>query len=197
VECLAWSLGVVGLLAQTTTPPVTTFSLRVSAVTDDQGRTIAHEDWLGAQLATAQALFAPFAVGFAKIDGAPLEARVARVETRGDRDAFAAHTAAHSIDVFIVESLRDVDEPGRMRRGVHWHAPGGAHYVILIATAPPAVLAHELGHYFGNPHSPVADNVMSYRRTGAPVFFDAEQGQRITTRARAYVRSGELLPVGD
>ena len=54
---------------------------------------------------------------------------------------------------------------------------------------------HELGHYFGNPHSPVADNVMSYERTGAPVFFDAAQGKRIAARARAYVRSGELLPL--
>jgi hypothetical protein len=197
VDCLGWSLGVVGLLAQTTTPPVTTFSLRVSTVADDQGLSVARDDWLGAQITTAQALFAPFAVGFAKTDGAPLDAPLAHVETRTDRDAFAAHTAAHFIDVFIVESLRDVDDPSRMRRGVHWHAPSGAHYVILIATAPPAVLAHELGHYFGNPHSPVADNVMSYRRTGAPVFFDADQGQRIAARARTYVRSGELLPVGD
>ena len=54
---------------------------------------------------------------------------------------------------------------------------------------------HELGHYFGNPHSQVIDNVMSYERSGAAVFFDADQGRRIAARARAYVKSGELLPV--
>jgi hypothetical protein len=53
----------------------------------------------------------------------------------------------------------------------------------------------ELGHYFGNSHSHVLDNAMSYERSGAPVFFDAEQGKRIAARARAYVKSGELVPV--
>jgi hypothetical protein len=64
-----------------------------------------------------------------------------------------------------------------------------------VASAPATVLAHELGHYFGNPHSPVVDNVMSYERSGAAVFFDADQGKRIAAKARAYVRSGELSPV--
>jgi hypothetical protein len=57
------------------------------------------------------------------------------------------------------------------------------------------VLAHELGHYFGNAHSQVRDNVMSYERSGGPVFFDPEQGKRIAARARAYVKSGELVTV--
>jgi hypothetical protein len=35
----------------------------------------------------------------------------------------------------------------------------------------------------------------SYERTGASVFFDEAQGQRIGARVRAYVRSGELLPI--
>ena len=57
------------------------------------------------------------------------------------------------------------------------------------------MLAHELGLYFGNSRSHVLDNVMSYEHSGAPVFFDAEQGKRIAARARAYVKSGELVPV--
>jgi hypothetical protein len=41
----------------------------------------------------------------------------------------------------------------------------------------------------------VLDNVMSYERSGAPVFFDGDQGKRIAAHARAHVKSGELVPV--
>lgn len=184
------------VLAQASPPPQvpTTFSLRISVAVDDAGKTIADAAWLAGEIDAAEGLFEPFGVRFARADGSPLETRLAHVETRADRDALASRVAPHMIDVFVVASLRDVDDPARMRRGVHWHAPSGAHYLILVASAPTTVLAHELGHYFGNPHSRVVDNVMSYERTGAPVFFDAEQGRRIAARARAYVKSGELLP---
>ncbi|HEY6463234.1 MAG TPA: hypothetical protein VIY73_23865 [Polyangiaceae bacterium] len=192
------ALTLLGKPARPEPAALTTFPLRVSVATDVEA------GWLAAQLANAATLYAPFGVAFAKTDGPHLDASVAHVETRADRDAFAARTAAHSIDVFVVASLRDVDDPGEMRRGVHWHvrheADAGSrgaadvHYILLVGTAPPTVLAHELGHYFGNAHSPVADDVMSYVRTGGPVFFDAVQGRRIGERARAYVASGELLP---
>ena len=199
----AWTLALVGLFAQVGPAPapakaaaaVTTFSLRVSIASGSDGKAVATDEWLSAQVATAGELFAPFGVAFERAAGPPLDAAVARVETRADRDAFASRRASHTIDVFVVESLRDVDTPDRMRRGVHWHAPSGAHYLIVVGSAPPSVLAHELGHFFGNQHSSVVDNVMSYERSGAPVFFDAQQGMRIAARARAYVRTGELLPV--
>jgi hypothetical protein len=176
-------------------PSAATLSLRVSIVVDDAGKPIADRAWLAAEIDAAEGLFEPFGVRFAKVDGAPLDASLAHVETRADRNAFASHVTSRDIDVFVVDSLRDVDDPAQVRRGVHWHAPSGVHYVILVATAPKTVLAHELGHYFGNPHSRVVDNVMSYERTGAPVFFDADQGKRIAARAGAYVKSGELVPV--
>jgi len=183
------------VFAQASPPAATTFSLRVSIAVDDAGKPLADPGWLAAEIDAAEALFEPFGVRFAKADGPPLEARVAHVETRADRNALASHVTPHVIDVFVVGSLRDVDDPTQVRRGVHWHAPSGTHYLILVASAPTTVLAHELGHYFGNPHSHVPDNVMSYERSGAPVFFDADQGKRIAARARAYVKSGELLPV--
>jgi hypothetical protein len=193
------SMAMAGLLAQAAptaaAPAPTTFPLRVSIVAGADGAPVAGREWLEAQIGAAQELFVPFGVGFARTDGPALDAGAAHVETRADRDALAARAAPHVIDVFVVASLRDVDVPDQMRRGVHWHAPSGTHYLILVAGAPPSVLAHELGHYFGNAHSAVADNVMSYERTGAPVFFDAAQGKRIASRARAYVRSGELSPV--
>jgi len=184
-----------GLMAQAASPTATTFSLRVSIAVDDAGKPLARPEWLAAELEAAQVLFVPFGVRFTKTDGPALDARLAHVETRADRDALAMRVAPHVVDVFVVDSLRDVDDTSQMRRGVHWHAPSGVHYLILVASAPTTVLAHELGHYFGNPHSHVIDNVMSYERSGAPVFFDADQGKRIAAKARDYVRSGELLPV--
>ena len=52
----------------------------------------------------------------------------------------------------------------------------------------------EIFYYLDFRRCHVADNVMSYERTGAPVFFAADQGKRIAAKAREYVRSGELLP---
>jgi len=176
-------------------PTPLTFALRIAIATDEQEKPVARPEWLAQEIAEAQRLFAPFGVAFARQE-APALGRAARhIETRADRDALAARAAARVVNVFIVESLRDVDEEGRMRRGVHWHAPSGTHYVIVVASAAPPVLAHELGHFFGNPHSPVPDNVMSYERAGGLVFFDDAQGRRIRERAQAYVRSGELAPV--
>jgi hypothetical protein len=172
--------------------PADTFTLRVAIVTDPAGQPVAQEQWLTQQMAQAQELFAPFGVGFVRQDAPPLTNAAEHVETRSDRDALADRVQPHVVNVFVVGSLRDVDEPDRMRKGVHWHAPAGRHYIIVVATAPPSVLAHELGHFFGNPHSSVRDNVMSYERSGAPVFFDAAQGKRIAARAKEYVTSGEL-----
>jgi hypothetical protein len=183
------------VLAQASPSTATTFSLRVSIAVDGAGKPIADASWLAAEIDAAEGLFEPFGVRFARVDGDPLDARLAHVETRADRNALAPHVASHDIDVFVVGSLRDVDDPTQVRRGVHWHAPSGAHYVILVASAPTTVLAHELGHYFGNPHSHVLDNVMSYERSGAPVFFDGAQGKRIAARTLEYLKSGELVPV--
>jgi hypothetical protein len=172
-------------------PVVATFPVRVAVAGEEE-----NDEWLARELDAARAFFAPFGVQFARageVDALP--ERFAHIETRQDRDALAARVQAHVINVFVVDSLRDVDDPQEMRRGVHWHGPGGTHYIILIATASPQVLAHELGHFFGNPHSKVVDNLMSYERSGGWVFFDADQGRRIVARAREYLQSGELSPV--
>jgi hypothetical protein len=58
----------------------------------------------------------------------------------------------------------------------------------------PTVLAHEMGHYFGNGHSGTLDNLMSYERTGGPVFLDPAQGRVIQASARQAFASGELIP---
>ena len=83
--------------------------------------------------------------------------------------------------------------------GVHWRPRNdiGKHWVIVSASAMPSTLAHELGHFFGNPHTTVIDNLMSYQRKNeADVFLDAGQVKKIKRFARLYLRSRELVPKG-
>ncbi len=177
-------------------PVPVAFPLRLTIAPDARGAPVAGEEWIDQEMSKAEELFATFGVAFVRETASPLPASLALLVTRADRDALASHASPRVINVFVVASLQDVDEAGRPRKGVHWHAPGGEHYVIVVAGSPPSVLAHELGHYFGNAHSPVPDNVMSYTRTGGPVFFDEAQGHRIEAWARRYVKTGELSPVG-
>ena len=182
-------------IASEAPPAVAAFTLSFAIAKDEAGRPVADPEWLAGEIDAANALFAPAGVAFARSFAEPLASPLRHVETRADRDALAPDVKPRVVNVFVVDSLRDVDDPAEMRRGVHWHVAGGVHYVILVATASLTVLAHELGHFFGNPHSHVVDNIMSYERSGGWVFFDAAQQRTIAARARSYLATGELDPL--
>lgn len=147
------------------------------------------------QVAKANEIFDPYGVAFRVVQTVPLGPRHARMETRRDRDALGAMVNPGVIDVFFVASLRDVDEPARMRHGVHWrsraHPP--AHYVIVAQSAFAEVLAHELGHFLGNRrHSRTPGNLMSYTRRPVLPFLDAGQRAKLEQALAHYLDSGEL-----
>ncbi len=171
----------------------TTFGLSVAVASRD-GAPVRDEAWIRDQIAQANALFAPAGVGFRWTLAKDLHARV-ELHSRADRDALADETEPRGVvDVFVVGALEDVDEPGRMRKGVCWtHTPDGKRYVVISAIAPPAVLAHELGHFFGNAHTTVVDNLMSYERAGGPVSFDDSQLDRIRAFSRRFLETGRLV----
>jgi len=167
------------------------------AVAEEDAVAVQNEAWVNEQIAEATRLFTPIGVTLKKASARALPASLARLESRADRDALAAHLEAKRINVMIVASLRDVDDPKLLRMGVHWrHRKTPAkHWVIVAASARPSTLAHELGHFFGLGHTDVTDNVMSYSRTGAvPPFLDAGQSERIQNMARMYVGSKLLEP---
>jgi hypothetical protein len=150
-------------------------------VAEVDGRPVADDAFLDARLERANQLYAPYGVAFAKKKVVPLGAAHAVLETRADRDALGAFVkrGAHeaAIDCFVVRSFRDVDDPRELRRGVHWRTRAGASFVILSATfGGPTVLAHELGHYLGNPrHSDAPGNLMNPHDPGETPVLDAAQ----------------------
>lgn len=162
------------------------------------GAPVVDEAFIAARVARANEIFAAYGVQFAVKERTVLAERNAALENRPDRDALGAYFARGTVHVFCVASLRDVDEPDRMRRGVHWRSTKypEAHFVIVSSIAGVDVLAHELGHYLGNPeHSEVPGNLMSYEHTEVTPFLDDAQAVRLRRRLRTYLTSGELVPL--
>lgn len=174
-----------------------TFGLSIAiAAAPDRAARVVDDAWVNAQIDEANRLFGPLGTTFRWYLEKPLADARAAMHTRGDRDALTPLTEEHVIDVFVVRELEDVDEPGRYRRGVCWTGRGGKRFLILSQIAGSSVLAHELGHFFGNPHSLVTDNLMSYSRTGAPPFLDAQQSGTIKAFSERFLTSGRLIDIG-
>jgi hypothetical protein len=167
-------------------PPLT---VAVAAVNDANGERVVDDAWIDSQWAAVDRLYGPLGIRFERRWVEPLPETSARLETKEDRDVLGDYFVKGAINVFFVKSLLDIDEIGRIRMGVCWRAPGNKRFVAVASNAKPTVLAHELGHFLGNGHSKVVDNVMSYDRTGGPVFFDATQKK--TMRATALQLLGD------
>lgn len=185
------SLALAPLAAQPVAPLPIAFTVAV-----ENGSEVVTAAWLAARMRQADTIFAPSGLSFVEREHTTMDASHARMEDRADRHALGGLLVPRSINVLVVASLRDVDDPSIYRQGVHWRSLSypGTHYVILSMISGETTLAHELGHFFGNPHSPVTNNIMSYDRDGTVVpFFDDRQLRRIRARARRYLASGELV----
>ncbi len=174
-----------------------TFGVAVT-VAEPEGVPVRDDTWVAAQIQEAERLFAPTGVHFRWVIRKIGKREKSRfdVETRDDRDAFTDSLERGYINVFLVRLLRDVDEPPRVRMGVTWtQREDKKRYIVLSSIAKPSVLAHELGHFFGNGHTTVVDNLMSYDRAGGVVFLSDEQKSRIAERADGFAR-GTLQVLG-
>ncbi|HWO14244.1 MAG TPA: hypothetical protein VNN80_32285 [Polyangiaceae bacterium] len=166
-------------------------------VAEREGEAVAPASFIAEQLAAANTIYGPLGIELVDVEHTPLLAAHAELVTRADRDALAPYVRNGAIHCFVVAKLMDVDEPGRERRGVHWHPPKPRpSFLIVSKISKPYVLAHELGHLLGNPkHSDVPGNLMSYQWLDQVPVLDAEQSQRVQRTLAAMLKSGRLVPV--
>jgi hypothetical protein len=165
-------------------------------VAQREGEAVAPASFISEQLAAANSIYQPLGIDLVDIERVPLGAEHAEMLTRSDRDALARHVKKGAVHVFIVAKLMDVDEPGRERRGVHWHprpSPRDS-YLIVSQISGRYVLAHELGHMFGNPeHSDVPGNLMCYQRAEGTPFLDQAQIRRVRRALAALLKEGRIV----
>jgi hypothetical protein len=138
------------------------FGIQLHITVGEEGL-IASSEWLATQLAMANRHFAPLDVGFQVVGIDTLPASGQHIATRRERDELSTgRLRGKVIHVFIIGQLDDVDEAGKIIRGVTWHTrKDDRKYVLVSTVAPDRTLAHELGHVFGLPHSTYAISIMN------------------------------------
>lgn len=195
------AIATVLLSGATASADATTFRARFS-VAEVDGAPVRSRAWIDEQIAKANEVFEPAEIAFEVAEVTTIPDEEGRwpedLVTRADRHRLGPLVEPDVINVFVVKSMADVDVPGQFIRGVHWRSRRGGsprHYAILSSIAGSYVLAHELGHFFGNPHSPTPGNIMSYERAEGPPFFDARQLRRVRQHKERFIRTRELVPV--
>lgn len=169
-------------------------------VAQREGEAVAEGSFIAEQLGAANEIYGPLGIELVDVERIALGAEHAEMVTRADRDALARYLRKGAINCFVVDRLMDVDEPGRERRGVHWRPPPAGSQTLLIVSkiSQRYVLAHELGHLFGNrTHSDVPGNLMSYARSDKPRFLDRAQIRRVLDTLGAMLKKGTLVPLAD
>ncbi len=163
----------------------------------EDGEPVQSVEWLGAQLERVNRELAPIDVAFELVEVRPLGDEAAHVVSRADRDRLGHERWTDGVvHVFVVASLANVDEPGVIR-GVHWRdrADTAHRWLILSSIAPTMTLVHELGHFFGLPHSSYDVSLMNKTpRALAPAErrFHPDELDRLNRNLERRLRRGHL-----
>ncbi|HEY8376066.1 MAG TPA: hypothetical protein VIK91_06230 [Nannocystis sp.] len=166
----------------------------------DGGTPVQTVEWMSAQVAEANRRFATIDVNFEVVAADALPVSALEIDNRAERDALGdPHFTRGVVHVFVVGRLADVDIAGSEIRGVHWRfrKDRSRRWIILSKIAGPLTLTHELGHFFGLPHSGHDISVMNKTPrlawlTGELSFAEIEFA-RMRRHRDAMLRSGMLV----
>lgn len=160
------------------------------------GALVVDDSFMDLEIATANSLFKDAGVAFAFSGVVEIDAVYKALETRDDRDKLADLRVEKEVNVFFVDSLRDVDDPKLHRMGVTWRKLSklSVKYIIVAASGSPTTMAHELGHFFGLDHVGQKNNLMSYDRDGGDVFLTDPQRRVIRSTAQGLLARKEIVP---
>jgi len=143
-------------------------------VAEQAGEPVRDRRWFAQQLAHANELFAPAGLAFEVARVQPIGATWAHIATRNERDAIGRRDrVAGLLPVFLVQYLDDVDVEGQRLHGVHWrYRPDRSQTWIILSARDTSgtVLAHELGHLWGLPHSRYRISIMNKRPRPSPTW---------------------------
>jgi hypothetical protein len=166
------------------------------------GKAVKDAAWLAEQLSETQRHFAPLKVGFEVIQTRQLGGHFNAIRTRNDRDMLGYNRFTRRVlHLFLVGSVLNIHKPGEEIRGVHWRERNNRkrHWVVLSAIAPKWVLAHEIGHFFGLPHSKYLSSIMNKTPRTAPDpetwSFAAPEIRLMEKRKKGYLFTRQLVPI--
>ncbi len=179
-------------------------SIRLHVVSDQAQLPVIGAGWLESQIREANRHFKSSDLAFRITSVDSVDASFTIVSTREQRDEIGRKRFARGrIDVYGVGQLDDVDAIGEQIRGVHWRdrVSTDRRWIIIAGYAGKGVLAHELGHFFGLPHSTYAASIMNKRDRAKPPpemrSFVPEEREIIAEKAASYFVDGTLEPVGE
>ncbi len=156
--------------------------------------------WVTAQVEQAHRHFALIDTSFEVITADAVPASELEIDTRDERDALGHDRFTRGVvHVFVVGRLADVDIAGNEIRGVHWRerADRTHRWVILSKIAGSLVLSHELGHFFGLPHSTYDISLMNKTLRPTPLgdlTFAPPEVVRMRKHRDRMLKSKMLLP---
>jgi hypothetical protein len=148
------------------------FGIVVHVVTDEDGP-VESPAWLGERVEEANRHFALVDVAFRVIEAREQTSEYRHVATRKQRDLIGRDRfGVGVVHLFLVGQLDDVDVADTQIRGVHWRDRGDTsrRWILMSKIASPMVLAHELGHFFGLPHSSYGVSIMNKTPRDDPPF---------------------------
>ncbi len=166
---------------------------------------------VGTLVLNANRHFLPAGISFSVVDQKQLPDTFAVLETIRERRQLKRYMVPRTINLFLVDEILDPHPSAATRRASAWQGRkpsgrlAGAHieiknrvpstYIVLILSATPLSLTHELGHFFGAPHHKDPTNIMSYGVDR--LHFNERQLKTFRYRARRYRKNRVLKRGGD